>query len=129
MYLVIQAFLSHILTKCCQQYTDVSFCLDASACPVVIFTVCSIFKCIHRNIYMILLCLQALHNVFRTTEENPDHILNVLRTTIEEKCIPYKQSEYVITLTAHIFACFSQYLCCSLACVILCIESCHFPLY
>ena len=38
---------------------------------------------------------QALHNVFRTTEQDPEYVLEVLRNTIEDKCIPFKQSEYV----------------------------------
>ena len=43
--------------------------------------------------YVIL--LQALHNVFRTGDTNADEVLNNLKTTVDRKFIPYKQSEYV----------------------------------
>ncbi|KAK7111612.1 maternal embryonic leucine zipper kinase-like [Littorina saxatilis] len=43
--------------------------------------------------------VKALHNVFRTTEENADYVMNVLRNTIEEMCIPYKQSDYTLRCT------------------------------
>ena len=37
--------------------------------------------------------LQALHNIFRTNETNPEFVLGKLKEVVEEKCIPYKQSE------------------------------------
>ncbi|KAL8587769.1 hypothetical protein ACOMHN_020987 [Nucella lapillus] len=43
--------------------------------------------------------VKALHNVFRTMEANPDYVLEVLRKTIEAKCIPYKQSDYTLRCT------------------------------
>ena len=39
---------------------------------------------------------QALHNVFRTGDTNADEVLNSLKTTVDRKFIPYKQSEYVL---------------------------------
>ncbi|XP_067671947.1 maternal embryonic leucine zipper kinase-like isoform X1 [Haliotis asinina] len=43
--------------------------------------------------------VKALHNVFRTCQFNPDYVLKRLRATIEEKCIPYKQSDYALRCT------------------------------
>ncbi|KAK7507429.1 hypothetical protein BaRGS_00001364 [Batillaria attramentaria] len=43
--------------------------------------------------------VKALHNVFRTTEQDADYVLNVLRSTIEDMCIPYRQSDYVLRCT------------------------------
>lgn len=43
--------------------------------------------------------VKALHNVFRTTEQNADYVLNVLRNTIEDMCIPYRQSDYILRCT------------------------------
>lgn len=37
--------------------------------------------------------LKALHNIFRTNETNPEFVLGKLKEVVEEKCIPYKQSE------------------------------------
>ncbi|KAJ8318108.1 hypothetical protein KUTeg_003199 [Tegillarca granosa] len=41
----------------------------------------------------------ALHNVYRTNEFSVDYVLNRLKAVIEEKYIPYKQSDYTLRCT------------------------------
>ncbi|KAK3091988.1 hypothetical protein FSP39_024284 [Pinctada imbricata] len=40
--------------------------------------------------------VKALHNVCRTNEFNPDKVMEKLKQVIEEKYIPYKQTEYIL---------------------------------
>ncbi|XP_052814411.1 maternal embryonic leucine zipper kinase-like isoform X1 [Mya arenaria] len=43
--------------------------------------------------------VKALHNVFRTNETNPDTVLASLKSTVEKKFIPFKQSDYTLRCT------------------------------
>ncbi|XP_076459027.1 maternal embryonic leucine zipper kinase-like [Babylonia areolata] len=43
--------------------------------------------------------VKALHNVFRTTEQNPEYVMEVLKSAIEDMCIPYRQSDYTLRCT------------------------------
>ncbi|KAJ8321493.1 hypothetical protein KUTeg_000954 [Tegillarca granosa] len=43
--------------------------------------------------------VKALHNVYRTNEFSVDYVLNRLKAVIEEKYIPYKQSDYTLRCT------------------------------
>ncbi|PVD38629.1 hypothetical protein C0Q70_01245 [Pomacea canaliculata] len=43
--------------------------------------------------------VKALHNVFRTMEHNADYVLSILKHTMEDMCIPYKQSDYTLRCT------------------------------
>ncbi|XP_050392898.1 maternal embryonic leucine zipper kinase [Patella vulgata] len=43
--------------------------------------------------------VKALHNVYRTNEFNADYVLNRLKSTIDAKCIPFKQSDYMLRCT------------------------------
>ncbi|ESO81991.1 hypothetical protein LOTGIDRAFT_170401 [Lottia gigantea] len=43
--------------------------------------------------------VKALHNVYRTNEFNPDYVLNKLKSTVEQKCIPFKHSDYMLRCT------------------------------
>lgn len=43
--------------------------------------------------------VKALHNIFRTNETNPEYVLEKLKEVVEEKCVPYKQSDYTLRCT------------------------------
>ncbi|KAL3877262.1 hypothetical protein ACJMK2_034995 [Sinanodonta woodiana] len=43
--------------------------------------------------------VKALHNVFRTNECHAEYVLHRLKSVIEEKFIPYKQSDYTLRCT------------------------------
>ncbi|XP_062604583.1 maternal embryonic leucine zipper kinase-like isoform X2 [Saccostrea cucullata] len=43
--------------------------------------------------------VKALHNIFRTNETNSEFVLGRLKEVVEEKCIPYKQSDYTLRCT------------------------------
>ncbi|XP_078316535.1 maternal embryonic leucine zipper kinase-like isoform X4 [Crassostrea virginica] len=43
--------------------------------------------------------VKALHNIFRTNETNPEFVLGKLKEVVEEKCIPYKQSDFTLRCT------------------------------
>ncbi|XP_048762570.1 maternal embryonic leucine zipper kinase-like isoform X3 [Ostrea edulis] len=43
--------------------------------------------------------VKALHNIFRTNETNSEYVLGRLKEVVEEKCIPYKQSDYTLRCT------------------------------
>lgn len=45
------------------------------------------------NVFFLFLNFKALHNIFRTNETNPEYVLEKLKEVVEEKCVPYKQSE------------------------------------
>ncbi|KAH9490045.1 hypothetical protein Btru_035507, partial [Bulinus truncatus] len=42
---------------------------------------------------------RALHNVCLTSELSPDHVLTTLKKTLQQKCIPFKQSDYSLRCT------------------------------
>ncbi|XP_041363351.1 LOW QUALITY PROTEIN: maternal embryonic leucine zipper kinase-like [Gigantopelta aegis] len=43
--------------------------------------------------------VKSLHNVYRTNEFSPEYVLRCMKTTLEKKCIPYKQSDFALRCT------------------------------